>query len=355
MLSLKGSKTRYGVSQEELGSLLDEEPSYRAVQIWEGLYKECQPLSSITNISKHLRDKLEKDLPLSLNVIEESVSDDGETTKTLFGLYDGSSIETVLMHYGDRTTVCVSSQAGCAMGCQFCATGQSGFDRHLSTGEIVEQVVRSIWHSKPRRISNVVFMGMGEPLANFDSVWSAVERIHADIGISARQITVSTVGVVPGIRRISEKGLPVKLAVSLHAANDDLRNQLVPINRQYGLDSLIQACDEYLTKKRRRISFEWAMIDGINDRENDARELATVAISLRAHVNLIPLNPTPGYPMMGSPMKKVKGFHRLLRSLGVNATIRNNRGTSISAACGQLRLNQGVVVDQETIVPPIKS
>jgi 23S rRNA (adenine2503-C2)-methyltransferase len=223
------------------------------------------------------------------------------------------------------------------MACGFCATGQAGFERNLTTGEIVEQVIRGMRRAAPKRVSNVVFMGMGEPMANYDRTWAAVERLHGDVGISARHLTVSTVGVVPGIRRLATEALPVNLAVSLHAANDDLRNELVPLNRRYPLAALTDACGEYLSAKNRRLSFEWALIAGTNDRLQDARELATIARPLAAHVNLIPLNPTPGYLTRGSAPADVMRFRDQLRTLGVNATVRQNRGTDIDAACGQLR------------------
>ncbi len=178
------------------------------------------------------------------------------------------------MRYPDRVTVCVSTQAGCAMACQFCATGQAGFQRQLSQGEIVEQVAAAMREAAPRRLSNVVFMGMGEPLANYDRVWGAVVRLHADMGLSARHLTLSTVGIVPGIRRLAAETLPVNLAVSLHAANDALRDELVPINRRYPLAELAAACAEYVEASGRRLSIEWALIDGVNDRDNDAAELA---------------------------------------------------------------------------------
>ena len=195
-------------------------------------------------------------------------------------------------------------------------------------------------------MSNVVFMGMGEPLANLDPVWRAVERIHGDLGLSARHITISTVGLIPGIRALAARQLPVNLAVSLHAANDELRDELVPINRRYPLDDLLEACAEYLSVRNRRISFEWAMIDGVNDRDSDAAELAALCRRLRpsAHVNLIPLNPTPGYPTRGSAKRRVHEFRDLLTQHGANATVRQNRGTDIDAACGQLAAGQPVSV-----------
>jgi 23S rRNA (adenine2503-C2)-methyltransferase len=222
------------------------------------------------------------------------------------------------------------------MNCSFCATGQAGFTRHLSTGEIVEQVVAAIAEARPKRVGNVVFMGMGEPLANYDPMWAAVERLHNELGFSARHLTVSTVGLVPGIRRLAKETLPVNLAVSLHAANDQLRNRLVPINKRWPLAALISACHEYRAMKGRRLSFEWALIDGVNDRPSDALELTALVRPLGAHVNLIPLNPTPGYLTQGSPPAQVRAFRARLVAEGVNATVRRNRGTEIGAACGQL-------------------
>jgi 23S rRNA (adenine2503-C2)-methyltransferase len=275
-----------------------------------------------------------------LTNVAESVSDAGDTIKFLSAIDGGHEVETVLMLYRDRATVCVSSQAGCAMACGFCATGQSGFDRHLTAGEIVEQVVVAARRAQAaqRRLSNVVFMGMGEPLANESAVWAATQRIHDDVGLSARHITMSTVGVVPGIRALAARRLPVTLAVSIHAANDTVRDELVPLNRRYPLDAIIGACQDYIDATGRRVSFEWAMIDGVNDRPADAVELAALARQLRpaAHINLIPLNPTPGWPTTGSPPATVTRFRRQLDALGVAATVRRNRGTDIDAACGQL-------------------
>jgi 23S rRNA (adenine2503-C2)-methyltransferase len=328
---------RYDVTREELAQLLDGEPAFRVRQVWDGLHRRVFDPFDMTDLSVALRIHLDDTLTPALTPERESVSNDGETVKWLWRLHDGKLVETVLMHYDDRTTVCVSSQAGCAMACGFCATGQAGFDRNLSTGEIVEQVARAIQRARPRRVTNIVFMGMGEPLANYDRTWGAVRRLHDEMGISARHLTVSTVGIIPGIRRLATEDLPVNLAVSLHAANNVLRDELVPINRRYPLPELREACAEYLEAKGRRLSFEWALIDGVNDRPIDAQELAAYARPLGAHVNLIPLNPTPGWGTPGSPPAKVTGFRDSLRALGVNATVRRNRGTDIDAACGQLR------------------
>jgi 23S rRNA (adenine2503-C2)-methyltransferase len=275
-------------------------------------------------------------LPRALREVTRQSADDGQTTKWLWSLNDGAEIETVLMHYPDRVTVCVSTQAGCAMACQFCATGQAGFQRQLSAGEIVEQVAEAIRAARPRRLSNVVFMGMGEPLANYDRVWSAVTRLHGAMGLSARHLTLSTVGIVSGIRRLAGEALPVNLAVSLHAANDEKRDILVPINKRYPLAMLAEACAEYVAATGRRLSIEWAMIHDVNDRGSDATELAAFARPLGAHVNLIPLNPTPGYSVRGSTAQRVRAFRDQLDSLGVNATVRITRGAEIDAACGQL-------------------
>jgi 23S rRNA (adenine2503-C2)-methyltransferase len=300
-----------------------------------------------------LRTRLAETLPASLIEIKRVSTDNEDTIKFLWHLVEGNyPIETVLMFYRDRATVCVSTQAGCAMGCGFCATGQAGFHRHLSVGEIIEQVIRSAHEAqiRGRRIDNIVFMGMGEPLANEPAVWGAVERIHGDIGISARHITVSTVGIIPGIRTLATRPLPVNLAVSLHAARDDLRNELVPINTRYPLADLIAACQDYLAAKRRRVTFEWALIDKVNDTDRDAHELAELCLQLSpsAHVNLIPLNPTPGWPTVGSSPARVAAFEQLLRRLGVNATTRQNRGTDIAAACGQLAAGQPVAITSKT-------
>src|SRR5262245_43026400 len=370
------------------------EPAYRARQVWDGLHRRLAAPDELTDLPAGLRARLSERLRPSLETVVEQQSDGGDTVKWLWRLHDGVTVETVLMRYPARDTVCVSSQAGCAMACGFCATGQAGFDRHLTGGEIVEQVARAWRRARdldldldngpsgagaaaggrppdpdstqvrpaiasaselalPRRRAgarsraiNVVFMGMGEPLANYDATWAAVERIHDDLGVSARNITVSTVGIVPGIRRLTTERLPVNLAVSLHAADDELRDELVPINRRYPIDTLIAACADYIAAKGRRLSFEWALIDGVNDRPRDAGRLAELyrRLPLPAHVNLIPLNPTPGYPVRGSPAAGVRPFRDQLRDLGVNAPVRKTRGQDIEAACGQLRADHEITL-----------
>lgn len=319
--------------------LLAEEPAYRAEQVWQGLYGDLTDLGEISTLPQGLRRRLTAEFSPALDVVTESVSADGQTVKWLWALDDAAEIETVLMHYPDRSTVCVSTQAGCAMACGFCATGQGGFERNLTTGEIVEQVVRAARRARSdgRRVSNVVLMGMGEPLANYDRTLEAVHRMHGALGLSARHLTLSTVGLVPGIRRLADEPLPINLAVSLHAADDALRDELVPINRRYPIADLVAACEHYRRAHSRRLSFEWALIDGVNDRDEDADRLADIARHLRAHVNLIPLNRTPGWPTTGSPPERVTLFRQILERRGVVATTRANRGTDIDAACGQLR------------------
>jgi 23S rRNA (adenine2503-C2)-methyltransferase len=332
--------TRYDHDRTALGSLLEGEPDYRIDQLWQGLYQDLADPEEITTLPSALRDRLVHDLPPGLTEEARSVGDEGETVKWLWRLTDGALVETVLMHYAERSTVCVSTQSGCAMGCGFCATGQMGFDRHLTTGEIVEQVVRAQREAGERRVSNVVFMGMGEPLANYDRTWGAVERIHGDLGLSARHLTISTVGLVPGIRRMADEQLPVNLAVSLHAADDELRDELVPINRRWPLSELAEACSHHIRSTGRRLSFEWALIHDTNDRPEDARRFADYARPLGAHINLIPLNPTPGWPTRGSSQQRVAAFADELRSHGANVTVRRTRGTEIDAACGQLRADR---------------
>ncbi|HEY2215057.1 MAG TPA: 23S rRNA (adenine(2503)-C(2))-methyltransferase RlmN [Acidimicrobiales bacterium] len=326
----------YDLTRADLDALLQGQPAFRSKQIWESLHARAQRPEEMTELPAELRASLSEALPPALTEVSRRLSDDGETTKWLWGLHDGAQVETVLMQYRDRVTVCISTQAGCAMACTFCATGQAGFQRQLSAGEIIEQVAVAMRAAQPRRLSNVVFMGMGEPMANYDRMWEAVTRFQGDMGLSARHLTISTVGIVPGIRRLATENLPVNLALSLHAANDEKRNELVPINKRYPLAMLAEACAEYVAATRRRLSIEWAMIHDVNDQGHDAKELADFARPLGAHINLIPLNPTPGYAVVGSSMKRVEGFRDQLEDLGINATVRQTRGAEIDAACGQL-------------------
>jgi 23S rRNA (adenine2503-C2)-methyltransferase len=286
-------------------------------------------------------------LPRLLTSERELSCDQGMTRKTLWRAFDGARLESVVMRYPDRATVCVSSQAGCAMGCPFCATGQAGLTRGLSAGEIVEQVVAAARvlaagdaGGSPCRLSNVVFMGMGEPLANYRNVLSAVRRVtdpqpHG-LGLSQRHVTVSTVGLVPGIRRLTAEGLAVTLAVSLHAPDDELRDELVPVNRRWPVASVLDAAWGYAAATGRRVSIEYALIRDINDQPWRADALGALLAGRLAHVNLIPLNPTPGSKWTASAPGVMDEFVRRLESAGVPVTVRDTRGSEIDGACGQL-------------------
>lgn len=330
--------TRYDVDRATLGVLLDGEPRYRVDQVWDGLYTQLADPGDITNLPIALRDRLDTELPASLDRTEESISDDGDTVKWLWTLRDGATVETVLMHYPDRSTVCISTQAGCAMACSFCATGQAGFERHLSVGEVVEQVVVATRVARPRRLSNVVFMGMGEPLLNFDNVVAAIRVLLDDLayGLSRRRVTISTAGVVPMIDRLREE-CPVALAVSLHAPDDALRDQLVPLNRRYPIAELLDACRRYVAgDARRRVTFEYTLLAGINDHPAQARALAKLLARVPAKVNLIPYNPVAGLPYAVSPPATVALFRDEVLRHGLIATVRKTRGDGIDGACGQL-------------------
>lgn len=329
---------------DALGELLPGEPPFRADQVREWLYDHpVLATEEMTNLPASLRERLVADLwPFTVDV--EQTGDGGRTVKWLFRAHDGVGIEAVLMGYSDRTTLCLSSQAGCALACTFCATGQYGFERNLDAGEIVAQVAYAkaflATHGlpgSPSELTNVVFMGMGEPLANFDRVREALRRMIEVMNIGARSITVSTVGMVPGIRRLAAEPWQVNLAVSIHAADDELRSELVPLNRRYPLVEVEAAAAEYFEKKGRRVSLEWTMIDGVNDTPDQAAKLAALARRLHAHVNLIALNTTPLSPMRPSSPERVTAFANTLQANGANVTVRNTRGADIDAACGQLR------------------
>ena len=342
------SRSPYLRPPEELGSILEDEPSYRVDQLREWLYEHpvLRPID-MTNLPADVRDSLEGSLWPFETEMEQS-SDNGTTRKWLFRAPDGAAIEAVLMGYSRRATLCISSQAGCALGCTFCATGQFGFERHLDAGEIIAQVAYAKaflsqigMPGVPDRLTNIVFMGMGEPLANYERVRESLRRMVEVMGMSARSITVSTVGIVPGIKRLATEPWQVNLAVSLHAADDELRSSLVPINKRYPIAELEQAARHYFEEKGRRISIEWTMMDGVNDTDDQARKLADIANRIRAHVNLIALNPTPLSDERPSTRLHIEEFAGILEAHGVNVTIRDTRGRDIDAACGQLRVMSG--------------
>ncbi len=339
----------YTTAPEDLASAFPEgEPAFRVDQLRHWLYQTpVLDVEQMTNLPVSWRHEHENGL-WPFRVETEQVADGETTRKWLFRTPDGSAIESVLMGYPRRATLCISSQAGCALGCTFCATGQFGFDRHLGAGEIVAQVAFAKAFLRiqgmpgvPRNLGNVVFMGMGEPLANYARVRESIRIMVEVMGMSARSITVSTVGIVPGMRRLANEPWPVNLAVSLHAADDVLRSSLVPINDRYPLDEVEAAAANYFEKKGRRVSLEWTMIDGINDDEGQALRLSAIARRLRAHVNLIAMNPTPLTDHRPSSATAIKRFERVLLDAGANATIRDTRGRDIDAACGQLRARNG--------------
>lgn len=319
------------------------EPAYRADQIWRWLYRSLvTDFREMTTLPKGLRVRLaEATLLRTMKPLEEQRAADGLTRKVLFALRDNQTIESVLMHYERRHTACISTQVGCPFGCVFCATGQSGFVRNLAAGEIVEQVLcfARFLKAKGERLTNVVFMGMGEPLANCEAIWQAIETLTYNEGfdLGARRITISTVGLVPGIRRLAEEGAQIGLAISLHAPTDELRDKLVPINRRYPLTQLMAACRHYVERTGRRISFEYALMYGINDSLEQARQLAQLLDGLLCHVNLIPLNPVPESPYQPSPRGRILAFQAELNRSKVSNTLRVERGTDIQAGCGQLR------------------
>jgi 23S rRNA (adenine2503-C2)-methyltransferase len=290
-----------------------------------------------------MRERLAGDLPIqALTPIHEVATDDGETVKVLYRTGDGQTLETVLMFYPDRSTVCVSCQVGCAVGCSFCATGLMGLHRNLSAGEMVAQVVDMARRSseRGRPLTNIVMMGMGEPFHNYDNVMKMVAILNQSEGMNfgSRRITVSTSGVVPFIDKLATEPYQVNLAISIHAANDELRSTMVPLNRRWPLDELIASIRRYIAVTHRRVSFEYALIAGINDSDEDARQLAKRLKGLRCHVNVIPLNPTPAFPYERPSVERIEGFAETINDAGIPATIRYSRGVEIAAACGQLHI-----------------
>lgn len=335
----------YDLDFDSLRELVQELglPSFRAQQIWGWLYRHyVADFSEMTNLPSYLRDELAQKVEIAkFEVVSLQVSADGQTTKILFRLVDGMLIESVLMMYDKRRTLCISTQAGCAMGCVFCATGQMGFARNLSTGEILSQVIHFArdLSEKEERVTNIVMMGMGEPLHNYENTLSSIDTLIQKDGMNlgARKITISTVGLVPAIRRYADEGRQTPLAVSLHAATDEERSRLIPINKRWPLKELMEACRYYISKTGRRITFEWALIAGENDTEEQAKGLGQLVKGMLCHVNLIPLNPTDGYHGRPSSRKQVARFQEILEKYGVSSTVRVRRGIEIQAGCGQLR------------------
>ena len=333
------------LSREELIGFVEAhgEPRFRAQQIWQAVYRELvSPYGSITTLPVALREMLTTELPADpLRAIDAIESEDRNTRKVLFRLGDGEAVEAVLMKYIQRWTACLSTQVGCSVGCPFCATGKSGYVRNLSVGEIVGQALHFARELKQRgeRLSNIVYMGMGEPFLNYDATLKSIRTLNNQEGfaLGARAFTVSTVGIVPAIERFAKENLQANLAISLHAADDELRNDLVPINRRYPLAELIRACRAYAALTHRRVTFEVALIDGLNDSKTQAREMAALLSGMLCHVNVIPLNPIPESPFRSSSRKRTARFATELRQAGIPVTVRLGRGIEIQAGCGQLR------------------
>ena len=331
------------LSQKELDAFIKNQglPNYRADQLIHWIYaRYASGIDEITEFSRDLRRRLNESAYISnLKIIRRLKSSDG-TEKYLFALQDDQTIESVLIPDSDRLTLCVSSQVGCALGCLFCLTGKSGFIRNLKPHEIVDQIIAVNRTIQNNKITNIVFMGMGEPLMNFDNVVEALRRIVDFIGISKRKITLSTAGIVSKMLLLSRKAPEVNLAVSLNAASDEVRNKIMPVNKQYPLAALIEACRRYPLKPGRRITFEYVMIDGLNDSLDDAKRLITLLKGLRCKLNLIPLNPHQGDSLKRPSQEKVVAFQKMLFHHNRRALIRESRGQDILAACGQLRANQ---------------
>jgi 23S rRNA (adenine2503-C2)-methyltransferase len=384
----------YDQPPQELEALLKSwgQPAYRARQLYRQLYVNyATDPQAMTDLPLALRQRLASETRIGrLELVQVQTADAGLTRKALFRLPDGAVIESVLMVYPDRSTVCVSTQAGCAMGCVFCATGRMGLLRNISPGDMLEQVLWAsrelraiadegrrtkdertstddqrpatssrgpgaveppdgdVWWGadspggqraalESGRVSNLVFMGMGEPFANYDRWWQAVERLHDPQGFNmgARAMTVSTVGLVPGILRLADAPLPINLAISLHAPNDELRSALMPVNRRYPIAALLGATRQYIARTNRRVSFEYVLLEGQNDTPEHAAELAGLLQGMLCHVNLIPWNPVPGMPLTRSHQGRVAAFQRILQER-VPCTVRQERGVAIAAACGQL-------------------
>lgn len=329
-------------------------PAYRAGQIRKWIYRNMAgSYDEMTDLPLMLRQRLSGEIRLHNLEIEQQITGSDDTVKTLFKCTDGKTVEAALMYYSgdggkDRRTVCISTQAGCGIGCPFCATGQQGFERNLSPGEIIDQALFYARYllektgdtgNKPEHISNVVFMGMGEPLANYENLWQAIEMLNSPecFRLGARNITISTAGLVPQIKRLSKEKIQAGLAVSLHAADNALRNRLVPVNRKYPLEELIPVCREYSRLTGRRLSFEYILFNGVNDSIAHARALAALIYDFNCHVNLIPANKTNNKVYGPPPKRVVLAFENELKKQYINVTLRESRGQDIDAGCGQLR------------------
>jgi 23S rRNA (adenine2503-C2)-methyltransferase len=351
MNMVTSKKLVYDLDRHDFQTLLTiwGEKPYRVDQIWQGLYKKywLSP-NEFTIFSLKIQGLLTHTFRFDFLAPENRlISSDAFTEKILFRLHDGLAIETVLMQYKDRYTVCISTQVGCAMGCVFCATGQMGYQRNLSSGEIIGQVLyyANQLSKKTRKLTNIVIMGMGEPFLNYEATMMAIDRLndHDGFNFGERRFTISTVGIVPRILKFASEKRQINLAISLHAADDDLRSRLIPLNTRYPIDLLLDACSEYVSLTNRRISFEWAMIRDVNDSPQQAHLLASKIHNLLCHVNIIPLNSTNLYRGKSSDSGRARIFKNILEAAGIQCTIRLRRGVDIHAGCGQLAINQDLL------------
>jgi 23S rRNA (adenine2503-C2)-methyltransferase len=316
------------------------EKSFRAKQLYEWMHKKlAADFDEMTNLPKSLKEKLLQSAAFtSLVVVDEKISQIDGTRKYLFGLSDGNIIESVLMRYNHGNSVCISSQVGCRMGCRFCASTLDGLERNLSASEMLDQIYR-IQKLTGERVSNVVVMGSGEPMDNYDNLIDFIRLLTDENGlnISQRNITVSTCGIVPGIKKLAEEDLQITLALSLHAPNDEVRKSLMPIAKRYSLSEVLPACQEYFDKTGRRLTFEYSLVSGVNDNLKEAEALATLLKGVNGHVNLIPVNPIKERDYVQSDRKAILSFKNYLEKNGINVTIRREMGRDINGACGQLR------------------
>ncbi|MCD6302947.1 MAG: 23S rRNA (adenine(2503)-C(2))-methyltransferase RlmN [Anaerolineae bacterium] len=332
------------LSYQELKGLITHwgEPTYRTEQIWQWIYRRMVTSpDDMTNLPEALRRRLHDHACMGrLRLLATQSTDDALTQKALLEAPDSARIETVLMRYEGRNTLCVSSQVGCPVGCVFCATGQMGLERDLSAGEIVDQVLHFARQlgRQGSQLTNVVYMGMGEPMLNYDAVWRATMNLHhpSGMGMGTRRFTISTIGIVPGIERLAREEGEVGLAVSLHAPDNALRSRLVPLNQRYPIEDVLAATRLYIRETGRRVTFEYVLIAGINDAPDQAKATADLLKGMLCHVNLIPLNPVPGSDLAPSDERATRRFQDILRQRGIPTTIRKSRGAAITAACGQL-------------------
>ncbi len=315
------------------------EPKFRAEQIFSWLHKGVESYDEMTNLSKATREKLsEVSYVSTLKIREKLVSKLDGTVKYLFELPDGNCIESVVMRYHHGLTICISSQVGCRMGCKFCASTIGGLNRSLTAGEILNQVIFA-QKDVGERISNIVIMGIGEPMDNYDNIIKFLHNVNHEKGLNIgyRHITLSSCGVVPGIKKLAEEKLPITLAISLHAPNDEIRDSIMPVNRKWKIKELMEVCREYVNTTGRRITFEYSLIHGVNDSPEQARELAKLIRPIHGHVNLIPVNKVEERDYHKGSAEEIRAFCELLGSLGINASVRRELGSDISASCGQLR------------------